>query len=832
MTESAHKQTLIYRFGAFEVDVNERLLRKDGRVVPLSAKIFDTLLYLVQNNGRLLMKNELMENIWADSFVEEANLTTNISLLRKILSEAGGPYIETYPKRGYRFHADVESVSGESEVLLTRRVTTMVRETVEETGPGDEFERYKALLSGAPNNLSPPQNAIIGRENEIDAIGGLLRSHRLVTLTGVGGTGKTRLAQEVAIRMLPEFEDGVFFIAVDNITNADLVVPAIAQALGLKESKMRPLVEILENFLREKRLLLTIDNLEQIASAPPILTRILDTAPAVRLLVTSRVPLDITTGREFKVPTLSIPPSRTQATSDELNDFESFRLFAERAHEANSGFVTTDGNSLDIAEICRQLDGLPLAIELAAARVKILSPGQILTRLENRLKLLTGGSKDRPARQQTMRGAIDWSFDLLSEDEKLLFCRLAVFSGGFSVEAMEAICSKDGVDVLNCLSSLVENSLVVRAADLGGESRFRLLEVVREYAVEALEKNDGLEVTRERHAEFFAALAEMAEPHFFGEKAAEWLDRLEADHDNLGSVLAWSLEKNPGRMIKLVGSLRSFWVLHNHLTEGSKWLRTALDESKGLAGHPEFKLLHGLGQMTMYAGDIEKAAAIHKQGLAAARAADDARQIGLSLRALASAAKQTGDILHARELNEEALALGRNSNDPFGIAVSLNALGDLARMEDDFAGAGPLFEESLDLCRKLGNKEGVCGSLNNLGATEYGMGNSARARKHFVEALHVAREIGDKVTISYSLDGIAAILLREGDPRGSALLAGAADFLRESLGFDMEPAEKQFRENYIEQLKIGLPVEIYEEEFTKGRSSKLDDSLRIALNVK
>ena len=825
MTEKARKQTLLLRFGGFEIDVGERLLRKEGRVVPLSAKIFDTLLYLVQNNGRLLLKNELMENVWADSFVEEANLTTNISLLRKVLHETGDQYIETYPKRGYRFQADVESVSGENEVLRTRRVTTLVRTTVEETGTEEEVQRYKTLLSGAPNNLVLPQNAIIGREHEIHEIIGLLRSHSLVTLTGVGGTGKTRLAQEVAIRMLSEFEHGAFFIAVDNITHADLVIPAIAQALGIKESKSRPLNETLTNFLRDKHILLVVDNFEQIVAAAPILTDMLDAAQAVRILVTSRIPLDIKTSPEFSVPTLSIPPTAGHSGMDDPRVFESFRLFAERAREANAEFEAGDGNSPVIAEICRQLDGLPLAIELAAVRVKILSPGQILARLENRLRLLTGGSKDRPERQQTMRGAIDWSYDLLAEDEKQLFRSLAVFSGGFSVEAIETICSQDDIDVLNCLSSLVENNLVARAGDPGGESRFRLLEVVREYALEVLEKNGGREIAQERHADFFTALAEQAEPHFFGEKAADWLDRLEADHDNLRSVLAWALTNDRERISKLAGSLRSFWVLHNHLTEGRKWLQLALAESERVAGPPEFKLLHGLGQMAMYAGDIEKAVEIHEQGLAAARAADDTRQVGLSLRALASAAKQIGDIGHARELNEEALALGRRSNDPFGIAVSLNALGDLARMEDDFAVARPLFEEALDLCRKLGNKEGVCGSLNNLGATEFGLGNDGAPRKHYAEALRVALEIGDKVTVSYSLDGFAAILLREGDAEEAARLAGAADFLRESLGFDMEPAEKRFREKYIEQLKVNLPKEIYVEAFTKGRGLKLDDAL-------
>lgn len=823
MTEKAYKQTLLYRFGAFEVDVQEGLLRKDGRVVPLSAKIFDTLLYLVQNNGRLLMKNELMENIWADSFVEEANLTTNISLLRKILSDAGDQYIETYPKRGYRFRADVESVSAGDEILLTRRVTTVVRRTVEESGPENELQRYKTLLSGAPNNLMPPQNAIIGREKEIAAIRELMKSHRLITLTGAGGTGKTRLAQEVAIRMLPDFEHGTFFVELDTIRSAELVIPAFAQVLGIKESKTRPPAESLANFLREKRILLIADNFEQIVSAAPLLADILDAAPAAGILVTSRIPFDIPMGCEFRVPTLSLPPEHT----DEIERFESFRLFAERAREANPEFVASEVNVPDIAEICRQLDGLPLAIELAAARVKIMSTGQILARLKNRLKLLTGGSRDRPGRQQTMRGAIDWSYDLLDDDEKRLFRRLAVFLGGFTIEALEAICTENDLDVLNCLTSLVENSLVVRFDSPSGDPRFRLLEVVREYASEVLETSGEREVIEDRHATFFVSLAEEAEDQYFGKKGAYWLDRLEAEHDNIRAVLARAAESDPEMFVRLAGAVRTFWILHNHLAEGRNWLGVALEQS-GDKPDQRFKLLHGLGRMALYAGEIEDAGRILEEGLAAARIGGDSRQLGLSLRALAAVAKQGGDIRRSRTLNDEALEIGRESNDSFGIAVSLNALGDLARMEDDFAGAKPLFEEALDLCRKLGNKEGVCGGLNNLAAAEFGIGDYSSARAHYAGAMRTAGEIGDKITVSYSLDGFAAILLKEGDGAGAAHLAGAAEHLRESLGFDMEPAERRFRAAYLTEINLDSFADAYQ----RGRSMKIEDAVDLALNSK
>jgi predicted ATPase len=572
---------------------------------------------------------------------------------------------------------------------------------------------------------------------------------------------------------------------------------------------------------------LIADNFEQIVSAAPLLVDILDAAPAVGIIVTSRIPLAVQMECEFRVPTLSLPPPHGPSITDELEGFESFRLFAERARGANSEFVTGEGNSPDIAEICRQLDGLPLAIELAAARVKILSPAQILTRLKNRLKLLTGGSKDRPARQQTMRGAIDWSCDLLDEDEKRLFRRLSVFSGGFTIEALEAICIEDDFDILNCLTSLVENSLVARSDTVYGDPRFRLLEVVREYAMEVLETSGEREMMVHRHAGFFISLAEEAEGRFFGDMGPYWLDRLEAEHDNLRAVLVRASENNPEIVIRLAGAIRTFWILHSHLAEGRKWLGIALEQSGDK--HPaRFKLLHGLGQMALYAGEIENARKIHEQGLAAARTGGDARQLGLSLRALAGAAKQGGDISRARELNEEALTIGRESGDTFGIAVSLNALGDLARLEDDFTAALVLFGEAFDLSTKLGNKEGVCGTKNNLGAAEYGLGNYEAARSHYSTALGVAMEIGDKITVSYSLDGFAAILLKEGDAAGAARLAGSAEYLRESLGFEMEPAERRFRAAYLTEFNRDNFAKAYQ----RGRNMKIEEAIELALNGK
>jgi DNA-binding winged helix-turn-helix (wHTH) protein len=371
------KQTIIYRFGRFEVNAKEQLLRREGEIVPLTPKIFEMLLLLVQNNGRMLSKDEIMESVWTDSFVEETNLTSNISRLRKILDAGSGEkFIETFPKRGYRFRAEVEETKPETEIVLTRRVRTQIRQIVEETDEDEIAPEYVAYLATVPNNLSVPNAAIIGREREIAEIESLLRQPKikLLTLTGVGGTGKTRLAQEIALRMLPDFSDGAFFVALDAVKNAELVVPAIAQTLGVKEASGKSIVEMLKEFLREKQMLLIADNFEQVVLAAPFINEIIRHAPRLKILTTSRTLLNLKIEREFRVPPLDLPENAVQTSLENLTEFEAIKLFVERAKSVKPNFTATNENAPVIAEICLRLEGLPLAIELAAARVKILSP--------------------------------------------------------------------------------------------------------------------------------------------------------------------------------------------------------------------------------------------------------------------------------------------------------------------------------------------------------------------------------------------------------------------------------------------------------------------------
>ncbi len=703
-----------------------------------------------------------------------------------------------------------------------------------------------------PNNLSVQLSPLVGRRREISEITSLLRrdSIRLVTLTGIGGTGKTRLALEIAAEMLAEFADGVFFIALAAVKDAEFVASEIAQPLGVKESGGKSLPETLKDFLKEKQILLVVDNFEQVLSAAPVLNELLAAAPRVQMLVTSRALLHLRVEREFVVPPLDVPSDIAELSSDDLLQYESVKLFTERAQAVKSNLAATKENLQIIAEICSRLDGLPLAIELAAERIKILSPLQILERLENRLKLLTGRAQDLPTRQQTMRGTIEWSYDLLDENEQILFRRLAVFAGGFTIDAAESfiLChssvvkdlatdeeqpTKDKgqktIDILNGITSLVENSLVVQKETADGESRFRLLEVVREYALEILETSGESEMMRKNHTAFFLALAKEAEGHFFDGQGTKWLDRFEEEHDNLRAALSCSAASDTKTMINLAAAMRTFWILHNHLTEGHKWLETALAQSDDAPPAVRFKLMHGLGQVAMYQGNIATARKMFEDGLAVSQAAGEKRQTALANRGLATVTKQQGDFTATRKFIEAGLKISREIDDKFGIAVSLNNLGDLARTKGDFKAARPLFEESLAISKELGNKEGVCATFNNLAATAYGEGDFAAARIHYTEALALAQELGDKVTASYSLDGFAALAVKSGNTERATQLAGAAEYLRESLGFDTEPAERRFRDAYLGELQSISEEKKFAVFYEQGRTLSLKKAVALAL---
>lgn len=688
-----------------------------------------------------------------------------------------------------------------------------------------------------PNNFTDNSLPIVGRENEIKKIGDLLQNEtvRLVTMTGIGGTGKTTLAKAVAHQMLAEFADGVFFVELAAVTDPELVASTIALSLDIKETGNKSILEILKNYLRDKNMLLVIDNFEQVAdAAKQIAELIANTGSQLKILITSRMLLRLSSEREFIVPPLSLPSDPAQLSVDELSNYEAIKLFVERAQNAKPNFALTNENAQSIVEICKRLDGLPLAIELAAARVKILSPKAILSKLEKSLKVLTGGATDLPARQQTMRGAVEWSYDLLTEDEKRLFRRLSVFAGGFTFEAAEAVCvdyelDKKEIEVLEIITSLVEKSLVVSKEQPDSDLRFRLLEVVREYALESLEMSSEMEVMCRSHAEYFLTLGEEAETHLQTAEAREWLNRLEVEHDNSRAAIHWLFEKDAERAARLVAALRIYLINHSHLAEGREWLETALEQGDGLPATVRFKLLNGLGYLALSQGDYLAARKMFEEDLAEGRMAGDKKRIAESLRGLGSVAQSQDDRTAARKFHEEGLAIHRELNDIFGIACSLNGLVVLALDKGDSVTACTLLEESLTNFRLVGNESGICYCLLNLGEVAYINSDYEAAQKYFGEVLTIAQSLGYKDRISFCLNGFAALAAKRGEWELAARLAGTAEHLREQIGYESKLADRQRRKAYLAELKTKMDEPDFAKLYEQGRKMKLEEAIMLCV---
>jgi predicted ATPase/class 3 adenylate cyclase len=656
-------------------------------------------------------------------------------------------------------------------------------------------------LDTHPNNLPAQLTPLIGREKEVEAGCKLLLRDdiRLVTLTGPGGTGKTRLGLQVAADLIDSFESGVFFVPLAPISDPNLVASTIARTLGLQETGSQPLIENLRNHLRDKEMLLLLDNFEQVVSAAPLVSDLLATCPRLKVLATSREVLHLRGEKEFQVPPLTLPdPKRLPPMGADLvsalSQYEAVRLFIQRALDVKPDFAVTNENAPAVAEICHRLDGLPLAIELAAVRIKLLTPQAMLGRLSSRMKLLTGGARDLPARQQTIRNAIAWSYDLLDEEEKKLFRRLSVFVGGFTFEAAEAVCNAEGdpstgsgqalgIDVLDGVSSLVDKSLL-RQEEVKGESRFMMLETIREYGLERLAESREEEAARRYHLNFFMALAEEAEPKLNGPDQIAWLDRLEVELDNLRAALEWSLacgEVEEG--LRLGGALWWFWFLRGYFSEGYKRLERAIAESRGKSESVRAKALYVVGHLAHEIGNFERAAAMCEESLALFKELGDKSGIASSTLILGVVAGSQGNSDRVVTLGEESLRLFRELGDKWGIALALYLLGGIARYRGDYGRATTLFEESLSLLRELENRSGIAYALHNLGAMALIQGDHVRAAALCKEGLTLSREIREKRGMAWSLNVLSLVAVRQGDYRQAETLCEECITLFREVGY-------------------------------------------------
>jgi len=833
MSEAAEPQ--IYSFAEFEVDAKKRLLLKNAQTIPLNSKAFELLLVLIENHGEVLSKTELLDKVWEGQFVEENNLTVHISALRKIFGEKKGEhqFIATIPGKGYKFVADVR--------LSFEKAT--------QEKPNNSIVLQNSLTVSVPPRY---ETNLIGRTREITEIKDLLRQNvNPVTLTGAGGSGKTSLARTVGEELKADFADGVFFVELAAATETDFVVSAIAQTLNITEASNKSLAETLRDFLQTRKILLILDNFEQVLSAAPLVGDFLINSASLKILVTSRAPLHLPNEHEFTVLPLALPPLDSRFSNENLVEYPAIALFCKRAQTVKPNFVLTNENIASVAEICRRLDGLPLAIELAAVRVKLLSPNSILERLENSLNFLTGGAKDLPSRQRTMRGAVEWSYDLLTEDEKFLFRRLAVFAGGFTAESAEFLVNNSlsnidqnpiiiekianneeqrANDVFNLLDSLIENNLLVSKDQTDGNARLRMLEVVREFALECLEKSGEAESVRRVHSEFFLELVEKAEPLLHGESGNQWLEKLETEYGNLRAALSWSLKNNGEIAARIAVALRFFWLNRSYLSEGLKWSNAALQTTENTISEVRRRLLLSNGVFLKGNGNLEASRKFYEKALAESQAANDLHILIIAQHGLAAITVLQKDFSAAQHFNEAALAHSRQLKDETQTAYSLCSLGDLEMSKGNFLAARPLLEECLTLSKNLGNKRLLTVTYFNLGTIDYFDNSYESSAFNFAESLQIAEEMGNTTMISCALEGFAALALKNGNPAQSAKLGGAAESLREAIGYYIEPAEEIFRNKYLAETRAALGEKEFAALYANGLTMNSNEAVALAFS--
>ena len=669
-------------------------------------------------------------------------------------------------------------------------------------------------LEETPNNLPRPLTSFIGREAELAHIKELLARSRLLTLLGVGGIGKTRLSLQVAADVIDHFPDGVWFVELATLHDPQLVPQAVASALGVKEAAGRPVLEALLRFLSNRRLLLVLDNCEHLLQACAELAKqALQGTAHLTVLASSREPLRLAGETAYQVPALA----QSEAAS----------LFIDRASAAQPGFQASGDIAQSIASVCGRLDGIPLAIELAAARVRTFPVQKIAARLDDRFRLLTRGDRTALPRQQTLRALIDWSYELLSEDERAVLRRLAVFAGGFTLEAAEAACAFGAVDnaqVLEHVTQLAEKSLVV----VETAERYRLLETVRQYSLERLDESHEADAARSRHLAYYVALAAKARPGLAGPRQGEWLNRLDLERENLLAAHAWCDRSAEGTELglKLANLVKPYWLNRGLLGLGHRVTVEAL--ARGGAEARTFARCRGLfdaGQISYYMGRYGEAQKYLEESLAIARHIGDKRRVAVVFQPLGMAYLGQGDLATARRYLEEALVSAETLGEPREIAAALNALGQLCRVEGDLDAAGPLNERFLAIARELQDHEIIAIGLLNLAMVAIGRGAGERAGRLLLEALAIAEEIGSKAAGQSVLEVAAGLAAAQQEPERAARFYGAAEAQAAQSGLHRDPADDVFLEPLVAKAQAALGTAIFAAAEDAGRTLPYDAAI-------
>lgn len=731
-------------------------------------------------------------------------------------------------------------------------------------------------LAAQTTNLPIPLSSFIGRKKESAELKELVTTTRLLTLTGAGGSGKTRLAIQVAAALMDNFQDGVWWVDLAPLTDAALVAHAMAQGLGLREAPGQTLTDTLTSFLRHKRLLLVLDNCEHLIFAcAQLADDLLTQCPNLRILATSREALGITGEMVYQVPTLSLPKPRRLMPTELLIEYEGIHLFVERAGAVKPDFRLTEQNATSVLQICQQLDGIPLALELAAARTKLLTVDHIAERLNDRFNLLTQGSRTALPRQQTLRATIDWSYDSLSEEARILFRRLSVFAGGFNLESAEGVCSEDPLGpraVLDLLTRLVDRSLV-KVERQGDYTRYRMLETIREYARERLDESGDTHRLRQRHRDFFVALAEQTEPKLKSAEQFAGLDRLELEHDNLRAAWDCAIESDAELALRLASAMLDFWSMRGDPSEGRQWLAQLLPRTNGWGQTAKRAHAFALaGRLTYLQRDFALAQRLLEEALAIARISSDKRAIAFALLWLGwTAHRHRGDET-ARAFTEECLAIYQDLQDQWGMAMTfyhlggvaaseahyaeaeeeymkslanfqelgdkfrmgyaLNGLGELARLLGDYEQAGKFYEEHIGILREHRSPVALVIPLVNLAWVSLRRGGYGEANALFEESLKLSNEYGNKTAMVDCLAGFAGLLGMTGKPEHAARLFGAVEALLESIGMArrMDPSDQKEVDYYVAAIRAQLDEASIAKAWAEGRTMTLEQAISYALD--
>jgi non-specific serine/threonine protein kinase len=795
-----------YRFGPFELQSEQRRLLKNGAAVSLRPRAFDLLITLLRRAGHLVTKDELLDQVWPKMVVEEAALHVQVSALRKIL---GSDAITTVSGRGYQF---------------TLPVTT-------DGGKANPVSKLK-------HNLPYQLTSFVGREQEIAQLEELVTAHRLVTLTGSGGAGKTRLAIEVAGRMIDAFSDGVWLVELAALSDPRLVPQTVALALGVKEQPTRPVIETITEHLASKKLLLVLDNAEHLLEpCARLVDEIVRRDAEITVLVTSRERLGMTGELTYRVPSLTVPAMAEAGTPETALRYESVRLFLERTKLVRPDFELSAANVPSVSSICAKLDGIPLAIELAVPRLHSMSIDELSERLDQCLALFTGGSRSALPRHRTLRSMLDWSYNLLTDDERAMLRRVAVFAGGWTLAAAEHVCGGDGsdgsdtvVDTIGLLTSLADKNLVINE-EHGRTTRYRMLETIRQFALDRLRETSEEARRRNRHFAWVLALAEDTFGPMGGPDQGPSLDRIARELDNFRAALQWAIEQKLPDAFRMAPGISRWWVMGAHLAEARERFTRLLDAiPSDEAPLDRARALGAVGNLALRQNDFDEAERLFRESLALFRALDNARGSAYGQANLALLTVTRGQYAAAEPLLVECVGPARALGIPFLLAVILSNLAIVVHSRGDRDRAAALFEESLTVARSAGDRFLISQMLSYKGRADCSDGNLERAEASFLESLTLARALADPLATVWALERFAELAVARGAPTRAATIWGAAARMRAEIGISIAFNEQNEHDRAVVAVREALGDDAFDQAWREGSSMELEAAVRYVQN--